>query len=164
MCSRSETNKSKILRQNFRNTKGKLNLSESSFRWNVTFKNAVLCQKNIEFRNFDIPWTNSNRDLALPKRWSVVSNDDQLSLAHSQGFQGLFVTQLELAGLHNQSQSAVDGLNGLLLLLLDSHVGLRCVFGGSKWQMCSDPRQSCVEKEERKCYSCIAFYFCYYLL
>ena len=57
----------------------------------------------------------------LPERRSVVCNDDQFSLSHSQGFEGLFVAQLVFAGLHDKGQSAVDRLDGLLLLLLGSH-------------------------------------------
>ena len=61
----------------------------------------------------------------LPERRGVVGNDDQFSLSHSQGFEGLFVAQLVFAGLHDKGQSAVDRLDGLLLLLLGSHFVVR---------------------------------------
>merc|ERR550525_151492 len=63
-------------------------------------------------------------DLRLPERWGIIGNDHQLRLPHSQSFEGLFVAQLEFARFHDKSQSAVDGFNCLLLLLLSSH----CVY------------------------------------
>ncbi len=57
----------------------------------------------------------------LPKWRSVVSDDDQLRLSLSESLQGLPVTQLVLAGLHDEGKPRVDGFRCLLDLLLSHH-------------------------------------------
>ena len=86
----------------------------------------------------------------LPERRSVVGNDDQFSLSHSQGFEGLFVAQLVFAGLHDKGQSAVDRLDGLLLLLLGSHGGLTSFLEGRNDKSAPIHAKCCVEKNDRK--------------
>ena len=89
-----------------------------SFLTNALGENKFLNFSNCEDKGRPL---SSQCGKILPERRSVVGNDDQFSLSHSQGFEGLFVAQLVFAGLHDKGQSAVDRLDGLLLLLLGSH-------------------------------------------
>merc|ERR1719347_1586820 len=60
-------------------------------------------------------------DLGFPEGRSVVGNDHQLGLSIPQGLEGLLIAQDILAGLHDQGKPSIDGLIGLLLLLLHCH-------------------------------------------
>ena len=74
--------------------------------------------------------------LALSERWSVASNNDELSLSRSKSLEGGLVTEgdceqvrccplltrgkiagLTFARLHHKRQARVDGIGGLLGLL-----------------------------------------------
>ena len=82
----------------------------------------------------------------LPEGRCVIGNDHQFGLSHSKSFEGLFVAQLIFAGLHNKGQSTVDGLNCLLLLLLNAHfVWKTKIRRAEKSEVCT--RQRCCEKE-----------------
>lgn len=60
-------------------------------------------------------------DLGAAKRRAVGRNNDQLGLALDDGFDGGLVAQSALAALHDEGELGVDGLNGLLLLLVSGH-------------------------------------------
>lgn len=57
-----------------------------------------------------------NSRFILPEWWSVVGNDDQFGFALTQCLQGLFVSQAEFAGFHDQSQTGIGGFQSLFLL------------------------------------------------
>ena len=88
--------------------------------------------------------------ILLPERWGIIGNDHQLGLSHSQCFEGLFVAQLEFARFHDQSQSAVDRLNCLLLFLLSSHFVDQRRNSDELSQSQSSHAKCCCKKEERK--------------
>ena len=52
---------------------------------------------------------------ASPKGGGVAGNDNKLSFAEAQLFQGLFVSEAVFAGLHHQGEPGVDRLQRLLL-------------------------------------------------
>merc|ERR1712142_7435 len=67
--------------------------------------NTGLCQHSIVF-NF-----------TFPELWSVVGQDDEFSLALSQVLEGLFVSKVVLAALHNQLKASINTLHLLFLFL-----------------------------------------------
>ena len=66
----------------------------------------ILCKKTLLL----------NSRFILPEWWCVVGNDDQFGLALTQCLQGLFVSQAEFAGFHDQSQTGIGGFQSLFLL------------------------------------------------
>lgn len=52
--------------------------------------------------------------LRLAEWWGVASNDDQLGLSVSQGFECGLVSEFILARLHHQRQTGVDRVGCLL--------------------------------------------------
>ena len=62
-------------------------------------------------------------DLRLSEGRRVAGDDYQLGLAAPQRLEGLLVAQHVLAGLHHEGEPRIDGLVGLLLLLLSDHCG-----------------------------------------
>lgn len=53
--------------------------------------------------------------IVSPKRWCIVGNDDQFSLALTQRLQRLFVSQTKFAGFHDQSQTGICAFQSFFL-------------------------------------------------
>lgn len=58
-------------------------------------------------------------NLGLADRGDVVGDEDHLGLASPEGLEGGLVAEVVLARLHDEGETAVDALLGLLLLLGD---------------------------------------------
>lgn len=50
-------------------------------------------------------------NIDLPEWWSVVGNDDKLSLSVEKGFESLLVSEDVLSSLHDHGESGVDVLS-----------------------------------------------------
>lgn len=59
-------------------------------------------------------------NLGLSEWWSVVGNDDKLSLSVEKGFESLLVSEDVLSSLHDHGESGVDVLSIFLDLWLSS--------------------------------------------